>query len=134
MSDIIGSQAWQAVTGIIDRDLAKSHLKGYLRYALQIDPHIGQIVIRKGSGDFDINARLLSRCEVYWAWRKLRREWRLALYYRLVAKMSPEEAGRLMGVSKWAIYKYCQWGLDGMLDRIYEKMEGDENSFPKLDG
>ena len=126
MSDIIGSQAWQAVTGIIDRDLAKSHLKGYLRYALQIDPHIGQIVIRKGSGDFDINARLLSRCEVYWAWRKLRREWRQALYYRLVAKMPPEEAAQLIGVSRRSVFYYCDFGLGEMLDRIYEVLDKEQ--------
>lgn len=125
---IIGSGEYQTRTGITDPKAAKAHLRNYLRYALVIDPGLSQIVIRKGAGDFDVNHRILSRAEVYWAWRKLRREWRQALYYRLVGGMSVEEVAAQMGVSRATVYHYIEAGLTMMWERVFEKLEEIENT------
>ncbi len=121
---IIGSEAWQ-VNKDADFD-AKAHLKGYLRYALALDSGLSQIVVRKGAGDFEIDSRILSRTEVYWAWRKLKRDWRVAIWLRLVGGMGPVEAGRVMGVSERSIRYYVEFGLDAMLERIYEFIESEQ--------
>lgn len=118
---VLGSPAWQLKQS---NDFSPSqHIKGYLRYALTYDEGIRNVVVKRGADDWDIDGRIISRCEVVLAWQMLPRKIRWAIWDRIVCKRPVYEVSLATGVTPRMVQYRVNKGLTMMVGRIYEPLE-----------
>ena len=124
MVAIIGTIEWQTAKG--SRLRPKRHLRGYLRYAMEPDDGLWKFVHRSGEVTFEIDSRIISRCEVVSAWRMLPATYKDAIWHRVVKRRPPYEVAIAMGVSTRTLRRWVDKGLDTMIDAIYEPLISDD--------
>ncbi len=123
MVGILGSLEWVQDRGMLDEHEAKRFLSGYLRYALTTDPGLTHIVVRKGDGDFDIDGRIVSRCEVALAFHMLPRAYRLAVWDRVVKQRPDYELAIAYGVAARTVRWRVQQGLGMMVRQVFDELQ-----------